>query len=48
MVSEDVAHGEFFLKIEDGWIHLLDDEHSVRVSMPKDVWDGLIRKYLKK
>lgn len=48
MVSESVAHDEFRLEIEDGWVHLLDGEQSVRVSMPKDVWDGLVKKYLKK
>ena len=48
MVSENVAHDEFRLEIEDGWVHLLDGEQSVRVSMPKDVWDQLIRKYLNK
>ena len=46
MVSENVAHDEFRLEIEDGWVHLLDGEQSVRVSMPKDVWDGLVKKYL--
>lgn len=47
MVSEDVAHDEFRLDLEDGWIHIIDEEGSVHLSMPKEDWDRLIRKYVK-
>ena len=48
MIKEDVAYDEFRLDIEDGWVHLIDGEGSTRVSMPKDIWDGLVRKYIGK
>lgn len=37
-----VQFDEFQLEVEDGWVHLLDGEHTVRVSMPTDVWQGLV------
>jgi len=45
MVSE--ANDEFSLEVDDGWVHILDGEGSVRVSIPQDIWDKLIQKYSK-
>ncbi len=46
MVSES-SHDEFSLEVDDEWVHILDGEGSVRVSMPKDVWDNIVQKYSK-
>ncbi len=46
MVSEATAHDEFSLEVDDEWVHILDGEGSVRVSMPKDTWDNLVKKYI--
>ena len=46
MVSETVEYDEFKIQIDDGWVHILDGEEAVRVSMPKDVFDGLVKKYV--
>ena len=49
MVYEAVAqHDEFSIDLDDGWVHVLDGDNVVRLSMPKDIWDGLIKKYLGK
>jgi len=48
MVSETIDYDEFKLEVDDGWVHLLDGEGSVRVSMPKSIFDGLVKKYISK
>lgn len=44
MISE--AHDGFSLEVDDEWVHILDGEGSVRVSMPTDTWDNLVKKYI--
>lgn len=46
--SKTARADEFTLQEEDGWVHILDGEQSVRLSMPVDVWKQLIQNYLKK
>jgi len=40
-------YDEFSIEVDNHWIHLLDGEGTIRVTMPQDVWDGLISSYAK-
>lgn len=43
-----IRSDEFTIEIEDDWVHLLDGEQTVRVSMPQDIWDELVSSYFVK
>lgn len=47
-LNESVQYDEFTIDEEDGWVHVLDGEDAIRLSLPKSTFDNLIKKYQQK